>query len=135
MIPDFAGKVIEIVKIDYGLFMWTADNWEILLAGPVLARVADAPPVEVVVDLPDSPLPPQLSGLVGSTITQLLVTENGDLALQLGDQQLVARAAADYEAWQIAGFDGELLICRPGGELTHFSPVRRDPPAGSPRDR
>jgi hypothetical protein len=36
VIPDFAGKVIIIAKIDYGLHLWTADSWEIVLAGPVL---------------------------------------------------------------------------------------------------
>jgi hypothetical protein len=48
------------------------------------------------------------------------------LGVQLGDRQLPVRADDRYEAWQIAGPDGELLVCTPGGELVHFPPVRRD---------
>lgn len=123
MIPDFAGKVIEIVKIDYGLYLWTADNWVILMAGPVLVSGPGAPPTEIEVDVPDSPLPPALEGVVGSTIVQLLVAEDGHLGIQLGDRQLTARVANNYEAWEIAGHDGERLICAPGGKLVYFPPT------------
>jgi hypothetical protein len=126
VIPDFAGKVIIILKIDYGLYLWTADNWEIRLAGPVLVSSVGAPPTHIEVNVPDSPLPAALQGLVGSLITQLLVAEDGHLGVQLGDVQLSVRVADDYEAWQIAGHDGERLICMPGGELAYFPPVRLD---------
>jgi Family of unknown function (DUF6188) len=130
VIPDFAGKVIALAKIDYGLFLWTADNWEILLAGPVVVTGGGAPPREIDVDTPGSPLPPELDGVVGAAITQLLIADNGDLSIQLGDRQLGVHAADDYEAWQIAGQDGELLICAPGGGRTYFPPV---PGIGTPR--
>ena len=123
MIPDFAGKVIEIVKVDSAFFFWTTDDWEIRLAGPVVVSGGDGPPVEIDIEAPGGPVPPELDGVAGSTITQLLVAEGGHLGIQLGDRQLSARAADDYEAWQIAGFDGELLICSPGGELAYFPPV------------
>ena len=125
VIPDFAGKTILIARIDYGFYLWTADNWEIRLAGSVVVSAPGAQPVEIEVDLPDSPLPPELD-LVGATITQLLVAEDGHLGVQLVDRQLTARVADDYEAWHIAGHDGESLICMPGGELAYFPPVRRD---------
>jgi Family of unknown function (DUF6188) len=131
VIPDFTGKAIEIIKISGAVFLWTTDNWEIRLAGPVVVTGGDAAPVTIDVDDPaEVPLPPELAGLVGATITQLLVTEEGHLVLQLPDRQLLAQAAADYEAWQIAGHDGELLICTPGGDLTYFPPV---PGIGTPR--
>jgi hypothetical protein len=126
VIPDFAGKTVLIARIDYGFYLWTADNWEIRLAGPVLVSAAGAQPAEIEVDVPDSPLPPELDGVVGATITQLLVAEDGHLGVQLGDRLLSARVADDYEAWQVAGQDGERLICMPGGELAYFPPVRRD---------
>jgi hypothetical protein len=126
VIPDFAGKTILIARIDYGFYLWTADNWEIHLAGRVVVSTADGRPVEIEVSVPDSPLPPALDGLVGATITQLLVAEDGHLGVQFADRQLTARVADDYEAWHIAGDDGESLICMPGGELAYFPPVRRD---------
>ena len=125
MIPDFAGKTVLIAKIDYGFYLWTADNWEIRLAVSVVVSADGAQPVEIEVDVPDSPLPPELD-VAGATITQLLVAEDGHLGVQLADRQLTARVADDYEAWQIAGQDGERLICMPGGELVYFAPVRRD---------
>jgi hypothetical protein len=36
VIPDLAGEVIIVATIDYGLHLWTADSWEIVLAGSVL---------------------------------------------------------------------------------------------------
>jgi hypothetical protein len=108
VIPDFAGKTILIAKIDHGFYLWTADNWEIRLAVSVVVSAAGAQPVEIEVDVPDSPLPPELD-VVGATITQLLVAEDGHLGVQLADRQLTARVADDYEAWQIAGQDGERL--------------------------
>ena len=134
MIPDFAGKSILIVKIDYGLYLWTADNWEILLAGPVQIHRPGGPPSLLEVDVPDGLLPDELAALVGSTITALLVAEDGHLGVQFGDLQLTMPASQMYEAWQVAGRDGELLICRPGGELAYFPPVRRDGAAPAPAD-
>jgi Family of unknown function (DUF6188) len=126
VIPDFAGKVIVIAKIDYGFYLWTADSWEILLAGPVQIHRSGGPPTQLEVDVPDGPLPDELADVVGSTITQLLVAEDGHLGVQIGDLQLSMPAATSYEAWQIGGRDGELLICMPGGKLSYFPPVRRD---------
>ena len=40
VIPDFAGKTITIVKVDFSLYLWTDDNWVIQLAGPVLVSSA-----------------------------------------------------------------------------------------------
>lgn len=126
MIPDFAGKTILIAKIDYGFYLWTEDNWEIRIAGSVVISAGGAQRAEVEVDVPDSPLPPELDGMVGAAITRLLVAEDGHLGVQLADRQLTARVAEDYEAWHIAGDDGESLICMPGGELAYFPPVRRN---------
>lgn len=126
MIPNFAGKVVIIAKIDYGLHLWTSDRWEIVLAGPVLVSGTGTAPTQIEVDVAESPLPPQLADVVGAVIAQLLVAEGGHLALQLGDLQVSVRADDRYEAWQVAGPDGELLVCAPGGELAYFPPVRRD---------
>ncbi len=127
MIPDFAGKVIENVRMDFGLHLRTEDNWEILLAGAVLVTSPGRTPEEVVVDVEPSPVPPALQGLEGQTVSSLLVSREGHLGLTAGDRQLSVRADPRYEAWQLAGHDGERLICMPGGELAHFPPVRDAP--------
>jgi hypothetical protein len=126
VIPDLAGKVITIATIDYGLHLCTADSWEIVLAGSVLVSGTGAAPTEIEVDVAESPLPPQLADVIGATVARLLVSGGGDLGEQLDDRQLSVRADDRYEAWQLAGPDGELLVCTPGGELAYFPPVRRD---------
>lgn len=132
MTPDLAGKVVDIVRIDGAIFFWTRDNWEIQLAGPALLSTGTEPPITIDVTEPGvvEP-PPELAALVGTAITGVQIADNGDLTVELGDHTLVAPAARRYEAWQIGGHDGELLICGPGGGLTHFAPV---PGVGRPRE-
>lgn len=60
----------------------------------------------------------------GHKVSSLLVFREGHLGLTVGDQQLSVKARPAYEAWQLAGHDGERLICMPGGELAHVPPVR-----------
>ena len=129
-VPDLAGKVIVIARIDYGLFLWTEDNWEILLAGPVTVTGSGPAAATIDVDVPGVPLPHELAGLVGSTITRLVVGEDGRLDLHLGDRRLSVETDPDYESWQLSGHRGEMWICTPGGGLTHFPPLP-DPDAMS----
>lgn len=62
MIPDVAGKVIEIVTMGYGLRLWTDDNREIILGGPIVVTGAGAPPEEVVTDVESAPAPARAAG-------------------------------------------------------------------------
>jgi hypothetical protein len=126
VIPDFAGKVIASARIDYGLHLWTSDNWEILMAGDVQVSGPESSRADIEVDVAESPLPAEFEGVVGSSITQLLVAEDGRLSLLLGDRQLSVRADQSYEAWQISGSAGERLICMPGGKLAYIPPLRRN---------
>jgi hypothetical protein len=129
VIPDFAGDVFEIVKLDRGLHLWTKDNWEFVLRTPVLVTTtsSDGPhQSEVEVDVAAGPVPELLSGIEGSAIVQVLVSEEGHLGIQLPDMHLTVPASPQFEAWQIGGDDGERLICTGGGELVHFPPLRSD---------
>ena len=127
MIPDFAGKIIESARIDFGLHLRTEDGWMIVIEAPVVVSGPGIAPTRVDPAVAESPLPDALEGVAGQAITQLLVAREGHLGVQLADRQISVRADENYEAWHVTGPDGELLICRPGGELTHFSPARRDP--------
>ena len=72
MIPDFAGRTIDIARLDWGLHMWTEDNWEILLEAPVTVALTSGAdggsPVTVQVNVEPRDLPAPLAGVVGSTI-------------------------------------------------------------------
>lgn len=131
MIPDFAGRLFEVVKLDWGLHLWTDNNWEFILSERVLVTTTDAEGLqqsEVEVDVEPGPVPEPLVGLEGARITQVLVSRAGDLGIQLTDRHLTVRASPRYEAWQVNGSGGEMFICSPGGALTHFPPLRRDQP-------
>ena len=132
MIPDLAGRVIEIVKLDWGLHLWTDDNWEIILAEKTVVTTTDpdvdpdidtARQVEVEVDVEPGPVPEPLR-VEGISIVSVQVSGEGDLEIRLADRHLTVRASPRYEAWQLNGHGGEMFICSPGGELTHFSPLR-----------
>jgi hypothetical protein len=134
VIPDFTGKMIEIVKLDWSLQLWTDDNWQITLAATIVVTSAGpAGPVRVEVDptVEPGPVPDELGFLEGATITRMLVAEAGDLEISVAGHEVVVRADPDFEAWEIRGHRGEMLICAPGGELVHF-PAMRSPEDGGP---
>lgn len=130
MIPDFAGQTVIKARLGWGLRLWTDAGWELTLSEPVVITTADPTGVQQATfdpDVDEQPLPEGLQGLEGATISQLLVSREGDLGVQLSDRHLGVPASESYEAWQLAGPGGEMLICSPGGDLTHFEPLRKDP--------
>ena len=129
MIPDFRSHTIDIARLDWALHFWTDDNWEFVLSEPVLVTWTDEEGIHqetIQLDVEPQPLPPLLSDLEGSKIINVLVSAESDLGIQLEDKHLTVRASPSYDAWQINGEGGEMFICPPGGELTHFSPLRED---------
>lgn len=126
MIPDFANKIIESAKVDFGLHLQTEDGWMIVIEGNITVSGPRIAPTTLEVAVAESPLPDALQGVVGQAIRQLLVAREGHLGVQLADRQIGVRADESYEAWHLTGPDGELLVCMPGGKLAHFPPVHHD---------
>ncbi|MEX0428570.1 DUF6188 family protein [Nocardioides sp. DS6] len=109
MIPDFVGQTIDIARIDWGLHLWTSENWEFVLSNTILITVQQEGGVEQYEFDPDvegRPLPPELEPIVGARIEQVLVSARGDLSIQLPGLHLTVRAIPKYEAWQLAGNRG-----------------------------
>jgi hypothetical protein len=69
-------------------------------------------------------VPEELQAWADAEITEVLVSPEGHLAITVGTTQLSARAREIYEAWQIYGPKGEMLVCGPGGELDEWGPRR-----------
>ncbi|WP_367652507.1 DUF6188 family protein [Intrasporangium sp.] len=67
-------------------------------------------------------LPAELERLVGQQISSVLVSETGDLAINIGHAQLSVAAGEDYEAWEMGGPHGEIILCKPGGDLAVWGP-------------
>ena len=126
MIPDFAGQTIDIARIDWGLQMWTSENWAFVIERPIVVSTQRDGGIEKSTFDPsvaERPLPPELEPIVGARIDQVLVSAQGDLSIQLPGLHMTVPASEDYEAWEVIGPGGERLLSPPGGELMHFPPL------------
>ncbi len=124
MLPDFAGHTIYTIRMDFRILLYTEENWEFQLGGdnyltnPRVGRILiEGMGGELTEDVPED-----LKRLIGQQIMSVLVSPEGDLAVKIGDTQLSVRAAYDYEAWEIDGPNGEMVICKPGGQLAIWGP-------------
>ena len=123
MIPDFRGHTIFTVRMDFRVLLYTEENWEFQLSGdtyltnPRVGTVLIEGQEELTEDVP-----PELKRLIGQQISSVLVSASGDLAINIGDTQLSVRADPDYEAWELGGPRGVIILCGPGGELTTWGP-------------
>ena len=73
------------------------------------------------------PIEPQvverLNELVPATV-QAIAVQSGTLSIGLGgDVEIVVAPTDMYEAWQVNGSDGSLLVCMPGGGLSWWLPT------------
>lgn len=55
--------------------------------------------------------------LAGRIISKAALEADGTLTLDLEGTALRAAAGADYEAWELRGFDGSLFVSLPGGGI------------------
>lgn len=123
MIPDFRGHTIFTVRMDFRVLLYTEENWEFQLSGdtyltnPRVGTVLIEGQEELTEDVP-----PELKRLIGQQISSVLVSASGDLAINIGDTQLSVRADPNYEAWELGGPRGVIILCGPGGELVTWGP-------------
>lgn len=123
MIPDFRGHTILAVRMDFRVLIYTEENWEFQLSSDTYLtnqRVGTVL-IEGQEELTED-VPAELKRLIGQQISSVLVSTAGDLAINVGDTQLSVRAHPDYEAWEMGGPKGEIILCRPGGELITWGP-------------
>ncbi len=119
MIPDFSGQTISGLRIDYRLQLWTDAGWQFNLEGRTHLTRAGLPPEEIKVrtHVEDEDLPEALKQLVGKQLRNVIVSAQGDLALNFADAQVSVQADPRHESWQFHGPNGEMGVCMPGGEL------------------
>lgn len=129
MIPDLAGRTLEVIRHNYVLMLWTDNNWEIDLEGRTFLRRTGADPVEIDTTLFQEELSEEVKPLLGATISAITTTERGDLLVTMDGMELRVEAGRDHEAWQVYGPDGEMYVCMPGGELAIWDAQPRQPAA------
>lgn len=122
VIPSFAGATVIRVQVDHMLRLWTDTGWQFNLEADVTMTTSGRPPavLDTSVSLEDTP--PELRRLIGASITDVTVSGDGDLAIRTSDGHLSVRAQGGFEAWQMHGPRGEIIVCMPGGELAVWGP-------------
>ncbi|MDN5798150.1 MAG: DUF6188 family protein [Intrasporangium sp.] len=78
--------------------------------------------INVGIHVDDEDLPLEPRQLVDSQLRNVVVSPNGDLALNFSDAQVNVRADPKYESWQIHGARGEIVVCKPSGDLAVWGP-------------
>ncbi|WP_139142764.1 DUF6188 family protein [Humibacillus sp. DSM 29435] len=122
MTPDLRDQTIDSARLGYMLRLFTSGDWQIDIETDVVATRSNADPTPIRMNVPDAELPEHLAWLLGSTITEVAVADNGDLTIVLDTGRLTAEALSDYEAWQMYGPRGEIVVCGPGGRFTEWGP-------------
>lgn len=122
MIPSFAGQTILRVEVSNLVRVYTHEGWQIDLESGVSLTTPTAGTRAIPTDGSVEQVPEELQAWADAEITEVLISSEGHLAINVGSTQLSARANDRYEAWQIYGPKGEMLVCTPGGELEEWGP-------------
>lgn len=62
--------------------------------------------------------------LVGQVVDEAFADESGALRVRFGDgTRLDVEPDSSYEAWNVSGPGGLLVVCTPGGELVKWTPT------------
>ena len=120
--PDLRGQTIKSARLGYMLRFFTSGGWQVDIETDVVAARPGSDPTLIRMNVPDAELPEHLAWLTGSNITEVAVAVSGDLTIELNSGRLTAEALSDYEAWQMYGPKGEVIVCGPGGRFTEWGP-------------
>lgn len=124
MIASFAGQTVLRVEVLNLVRVYTHEGWQMDLEGEVYLTTPKTGTRRIPTDGSVEEVPDELKEWTDAAITEVLVSEEGHLAITVGSTQLSARASQKHEAWQIYGPRGEMLVCSPGGELEEWGPRR-----------
>jgi hypothetical protein len=108
--PDFVGKVIEGVALASIMALRTTDGWQFHLnSGDYFLTRPGLGTVEIERPEGDAVPPQMLLDLVGGTIRSVVVSDEGDLAINIDDAQVSVRRDPVMRPWVIYGPEGVKL--------------------------
>ncbi|SHV66400.1 Uncharacterised protein [Mycobacteroides abscessus subsp. abscessus] len=132
---DMCGQVLVGLRIEYSVVLYFNGEWVVLLGGSfTLGTQGATHRFTPAVDPPDALKP--MGNLLGQRVTQAEIGDNGSLSITFDDgSRLHAEPDPDYEAWNLSGPDGLVVVCMAGGTLATWSgiapAVDGDPPDGA----
>lgn len=124
VIGDLIGRPLVQFRMGYGVHLELGDEHEITIETPF--EVADTS-----THWAGEPLTADAAGallpLNSRQVTSCRIAKDGTLSLCLGSATVTVPSAPMYEAWQVRGPDGLLIVCAPGGH--HVAVWEPDNPA------
>lgn len=115
------GKKLQSVLIENSLVVQFSDEYFALIASPLtLSREGDTLTLTPDQDPAEAFAP--IRRLVGLNVVESTADDSGALRMAFGDGSLIHVAADEaYEAWNVSGPRGALVVSMPGGELAIWS--------------
>lgn len=115
------GKRVQSVVVDFTVRMQLDDTYFIVIESPFTVRLGnDTLSLSPEVDTPDSFEP--VHQLVGQAVETAVADDDGSLLVSFsGGARLVVGPDPAYEAWNVSGPDGALVVSTPGGKLAVWS--------------
>lgn len=112
------GRAVVSVENDYTVRMKLTGGHFICVESPfTLDDLALSPE-----DDPDEAFAP-VRHLTGQRVETATADDTGTLSVTFrSGTQLVVEPDAHYESWNVAGPDGALIVCMPGGKLAQWTP-------------
>lgn len=116
-----SGKRVQSVGVDYTLRMHLTDDHFIVVESPLsILRHGESITLSPGEGSDESFAP--VYRLVGQVINEALADSSGALRVRFGDgTRLNVEPDESYEAWNVSGPDGLLIVCTPGGQLVSWS--------------
>lgn len=117
VVLNLSGRTLISLKVEYTVGTTFSGGYFVLISSPFTLETSDS-----AVRLSPDEDPPEsfevMRNLVGETITHSEISANGTLTLRFENcTQIVVEPDCSYEAWNMTGPDGLLVVCTPGGEL------------------
>ncbi|MEV3904066.1 DUF6188 family protein [Mycobacterium sp. NPDC050551] len=111
------GRTVTSVHVEYTLQVRLSDTYNVTVESPFRFHLSDRS-VELSPEADPDKVRARLSRLVGHRIVDARVSEAGALTIGFDDStRLTVEPDPNYEAWNVSGPAGFLVVCVPGGEL------------------
>ena len=116
------GKMLQAVSVEFAVRMQVSDVYFIMIESPFRLEI-HGDSVSLAPEEESDDALRALQQLIGDTIEDATADEAGTLHVTFeGGARLIVDPDAAYEAWNVSGPDGALVVSAPGGKLAIWKP-------------
>jgi Family of unknown function (DUF6188) len=111
------GRTVTSIHVEYALYLRLSEQYNVTVESPFRFNLPDRS-VELSPETDAEEVRALLGRLVGHRIDAAAVSEKRALTIDFDDStRLTVDPDPAYEAWNVSGPAGFLVVCMPGGEL------------------